>query len=169
MVGRVSSDENRSETPRAPQMLRYENNLAVASSRVVCARFQLKEQLASKATELDDAAAARAALESRLAEEEEERRKAHTSVMRLEAQVMNRLTNFMRRSEYAKCPKETTCAVFCFVFHSRLACVYFGVCPRHVRALNTSHDRGRASSRSYTGSRKHLPRPKKIPTPYRRG
>lgn len=62
----------------------------------MCARCQLKEQLASKATELDGAAAAAAALESRLAEEEEERRNAHTSVMRLEAQVMNRLTSFMR-------------------------------------------------------------------------
>lgn len=50
-------------------------------------RFQLKELLARKATELNDTAAATAALDERLAEEEEERRNAHTSVMRLEAQV----------------------------------------------------------------------------------
>lgn len=63
---------------------------------VVCARFQLKEQLASKATELNDAAAATAALERRLAEEEDERRNAYTSIMRLEAQVMNGPASFVR-------------------------------------------------------------------------
>eukprot|EP00752_Nemacystus_decipiens_P016541 g14784.t1 len=47
---------------------------------------KLKQQLASKANELDSAAAARAALERRLEEEEEEMRNANTSVMRLEAQ-----------------------------------------------------------------------------------
>lgn len=50
-------------------------------------QFQLKELLASRATELNATAAATIALEARLAEEEEERRNAHTSVMRLEAQV----------------------------------------------------------------------------------
>eukprot|EP00903_Cladosiphon_okamuranus_P007670 g7438.t1 len=47
---------------------------------------ELKEQLANRATALNEAAAATAALERRLAEEDEERRNAHTSAMRLEAQ-----------------------------------------------------------------------------------
>lgn len=42
-----------------------------------------------------------AALERRLAEEEEERRNAHTSAMRLDAQVSNPLTNLIRLSESA--------------------------------------------------------------------
>lgn len=57
---------------------------------MACTRSQLKDQLASKTAELEDKAVAMTALEGRLAEEEEERRNAHTSVMRLEAQVMKR-------------------------------------------------------------------------------
>lgn len=62
-------------------------NPMAAPRMLVHTRFQLKELLASRATELNATAAATIVLEGRLAEEEEEKRSAHTSVMRLEAQV----------------------------------------------------------------------------------
>lgn len=100
---------------------------------LVQTRCQLKEQLASKATELDDAAAATVALERRLAEEEEDRRNAHTSVMRLEAQVMNRLANFMPLSDY--CPNEGTCSVFYFVFYALAARMCLLLVYAHVNGV----------------------------------
>lgn len=53
---------------------------------LTCTR-QLKEKVANQATELDNMATTSAALEGQVSEKEEERRDAHTSVMRLEAQV----------------------------------------------------------------------------------
>ncbi len=60
---------------------------------LACTRSQLQDQLACNTAELEGKAVAMAALEGRLAEEEEEKRNALTSVMRLEAQVMNRRTH----------------------------------------------------------------------------
>lgn len=109
------------ETPRAIQT--FDLNVirpCFSAHAGVFARFQLKKQLASKEGELDEAASTTMALDKRLAEEEEQRRNAHTSVMRLEAQVMNPLTTFIR----LRCAR-----TIYVVFDSRLACLHFSCVP----------------------------------------
>lgn len=131
VVAPVSSEESSSENPRAGRMFRHITQPLPSAHVGVCARFQLKEELASKATELADAAAATAALERRMAEEEEERRNAHTSVMRLEAQVMNRLTYSMHLSDYFSHGQSHLLRSLFWFSRIRVShALTLGVCPR---------------------------------------